>query len=95
MNLSGNALRALAIALLASLTAGGTHAQQQDDSWNKIDLKPLVPQFVPILPPLPQNSQLSPGGVGGAVSPYSAPALQDSLAPAQPGAGLRLTVPTR
>ena len=81
------------IALLGSLASA--QAQQQDDSWNKIDLKPLVPQFVPILPPLPPNSQLSPGGVGGAVTPYSAPALQDSLAPAQPGAGLRLTVPTR
>ena len=66
-----------AIVLLGASVASAAHAQQQDDSWNKLDLKPLVPQFIPILPPLPPNSQLSPGGVGGAVTPYSAPALQD------------------
>ena len=93
MKLPGHAC-AFAIVLLGTL-ATSAHAQQQDDSWNKIDLKPMVPQFVPILPPLPPNSQLSPGGVGGSVNPYSAPALQDSMAPAQPGAGLRLTVPAR
>jgi hypothetical protein len=88
-------LPGLACALIVLVgTLSGAQAQQQDDSWNKLDLKPLVPQL-PILPPLPPNSQLSPGGVGGAVTPYSAPALQDSMAPAQPGAGLRLTVPTR
>jgi hypothetical protein len=89
-----NALCALGILLLGTITAGA-QAQQEDNKWDKLDLKPLVPQFVPILPPLPPNSQLSPGGVGSALSPYSAPALQDSLAPAQPGAGLRLTIPSR
>jgi hypothetical protein len=93
MSLPGNALRVLGIVLLGTLTAGAQG--QEDNKWEKLDLKPLVPQFVPILPPLPPNSQLSPGGVGGALSPYSAPPLQDSLAPAQPGAGLRLTIPSR
>jgi hypothetical protein len=93
MSHPGHTLCALGILLLGTVTAGAQ--AQEDNKWEKLDLKPLVPQFVPILPPLPPNSQLSPGGVGGALSPYSAPALQDSLAPTQPGAGLRLTIPSR
>ena len=93
MSLPGNALCALGLLLLGTMTTGAQ--TPEDNKWDKLDLKPLVPQFVPILPPLPPNSQLAPGGVGGALSPYSAPPLQDSLSPAQPGAGLRFTVPSR
>ena len=95
MSLAGKASAAFGILVLGAIAAGAAYAQQQDDTWNKIDLKPLVPQFVPILPPLPPNSQLNPGSVGGAPSSYSAPALQDSFRPPETGPGLRLTVPSR
>ena len=91
MKLPERALCVLAIVLLG--TVGANAQAQQDDIWEKMDLKPLLPQFVPILPPLPPNSQLAPGAVGGASSSYSAPALQDSLRPPEAGPGLRFSVP--
>ena len=81
---------ALCIALLAATFAG--IAQAQDDRWRK-DLKPLIPPVVP----LPPNSQLNPGTVGGASNPYTTAPLQapSTQAPTQPAPGLRLTIPSR
>ena len=71
-------------------------AQAQDEGWRR-DLRPLVPPVVP----LPPNSQLNPGTVGGASSPYTTAPLQtpSTQAPTQPATqpapGLRLTIPSR
>ena len=58
---------ALCTALLALLGLfSSAHAQTQEDKWRQ-DLKSLVPPVVP----LPPNSQLNPGSVGGTSSPYT------------------------
>jgi hypothetical protein len=82
---------ALCIALLGAVSS--TTAQAQEDKWRQ-DLKPLLPPVVP----LPPNSQLNPGSVGGASNPYTtAPLQQTPSTPAttQPAPGLRLTIPSR
>jgi hypothetical protein len=82
---------ALCIALLGATSS--TTAQAQEDKWRK-DLKPLLPPVVP----LPPNSQLNPGSVGGASNPYTTAPLQQTpgtQAPTQPAPGLRLTIPSR
>jgi hypothetical protein len=81
---------ALCIALLGITSAA--NAQTPEDKWRQ-DLKPLVPPVVP----LPPNSQLNPGSVGGANSPYTTAPLQtpSTQAPTQPAPGLRLTIPSR
>jgi hypothetical protein len=81
---------ALCIALLGVVSCA--NAQAQEDKWLK-DLKPLVPPIVP----LPPNSQLNPGSVGGASNPYTTAPLQapSTQAPTQPAPGLRLTIPSR
>jgi hypothetical protein len=78
------------IALLGVTSAA--NAQTPEDRWRQ-DLKPLVPPVVP----LPPNSQLNPGSVGGANSPYTTAPLQtpSTQAPTQPSPGLRLTIPSR
>jgi hypothetical protein len=90
MSLSRNSLLALGIALAGAVAPAG--AQTQEDKWRK-DLMPLVPPVVP----LPPNSQLNPGSVGGASTPYTTAPLQNSTTqtPTQPAPGLRLTIPTR
>jgi len=67
-------------------------AQTPEDRWRQ-DLRPLVPPVVP----LPPNSQLNPGSVGGASSPYTTAPLQTptTQSPTQPAPGLRLTIPSR
>jgi len=81
---------AFCVALL-SITCPA-QAQTPDDKWRQ-DLKPLVPPIVP----LPPNSQLKPGSVGGANNPYTTAPLQTPATPAptQPAPGLRLTIPSR
>jgi hypothetical protein len=81
---------ALCIALLGVVSS--TNAPAQEDKWRK-DLKPLIPPVVP----LPPNSQLNPGTVGGASNPYTTAPLQtpSTQAPTQPAPGLRLTIPSR
>ena len=57
-----------------------------------MDLKPLVPPLVP----LPPNSRLNPGTVGGTQTPYTtAPLKSPNLAPTEPAPGIRLTIPSR
>jgi hypothetical protein len=87
---------ALCIALLGAVSflsaVSSSPTQAQEDKWRK-DLKPLVPPVVP----LPPNSQLNPGTVGGASNPYTTAPLQtpSTQAPTQPAPGLRLTIPSR
>ena len=91
MKISKPALLVLCI-LLGAL--GGASAQ--DNKWDKpLDLKPLVP---PVFP-LPPSSQLNPGTVGGAQSPYTTAPLQNQQTPgqtsSQPAPGIRLSIPSR
>ena len=81
---------ALCVALLG--VTCDANAQTPEEKWRQ-DLKPLVPPVVP----LPPNSQLNPGSVGGANNPYTTAPLQTptTQAPTQPAPGLRLTIPSR
>jgi hypothetical protein len=89
MNLLRPALLMLCLALLC--VPGGASAQA--NKWDKpVDLKPLVP---PVLP-LPPDSQLNPGSVGGPQSPYgNAPLQIPGASSTQPAPGVRLSIPAR
>ena len=80
---------ALCIALLGAVSSA--NAQAQEDRWRQ-DLKPLIPPIVP----LPPNSQLNPGSVGGTQTPYTTAPLQNpNLSPSESSPGIRLTIPSR
>lgn len=83
-------LFALGIALLGAMPSAAQ--PPEDNKWLQ-DLKPLVPPVVP----LPPNSQVNPGSVGGTANPYTTAPLQNPTiqAPTQPAPGLRLTIPSR
>ena len=87
MGLAKPSLLVLGVVLMSA----GASAQQ-DDKW-KQDFKAMVP---PVMP-LPPNSQLNPGNVGGTQAPYTtAPLLQSPTQPTQPAApGLKLSIPSR
>jgi hypothetical protein len=89
MNLPRYAL--LAICIVLPCVPSGAFAQA--NQWDKpVDLKPLVPPLVP----LPPNSRLNPGTVGGTQTPYTTAPLQSpNLAPTEPAPGIRLTIPSR
>lgn len=89
MNLSRPTLLALGIVLLCGPSVGSA----QQDKWDRpVDLKPLVPPVIP----LPPNSRLNPGTVGGLQTPYTATPLQNpNLSSDQPAPGIRLTIPSR
>jgi hypothetical protein len=79
----------LAFCILLGVPGG---ASAQDNRDKPVDLKPLVP---PVFP-LPPNSQLNPGSVGGTQTPYTTAPLQNSGTPTtQSAPGLRLTIPSR
>jgi hypothetical protein len=88
MNLTRYAL--LALCIVACAPRG---ALAQANQWDKpVDLKPLIPPVVP----LPRNSRLNPGTVGGYQTPYTTAPLQNpNIAPTEPAPGLRLTIPSR
>jgi len=89
MSLAKLSLCTLCVVLLSATAPGGAFAQQ--DKW-KQDFKELVPPVVP----LPPNSQLNPGSVGGNQTPYTTAPLQSpTQSPAQPAPGLKLTIPSR
>jgi len=83
--------RLLLLTLGIVLVSAGASAQQ-DEKW-KQDFKTLVPPVVP----LPPNSQLNPGNVGGLQTPYTtAPLQQSPTQPSQPTApGLKFSIPAR
>ena len=89
MNLSKPTLLVLGAVLLCA--PGGALAQQ--DKWDKpVDLKPLIPPVIP----LPPNSRLNPGTVGGSQTPYTSGPLQNpNLSSDQPAPGIKLTIPSR
>jgi hypothetical protein len=88
MNLKLYAL--LALCIMACAPSG---AFAQANQWDKpVDLKPLIPPVVP----LPRNSQLNPGTVGGYQTPYTTAPLQNpNISPTESAPGLRLTIPSR
>ncbi len=81
----------LCTVMLGSILSGGAYAQANKDD-KPIDFKPLIP---PIIPPLPPNSQLNPGTLGGSQTPYTTAPLYDATPPAQSAPGLRFTIPSR
>ena len=83
-------LLALCIVLLAACASVSAQAQQADKPF---DFKPLMPPIVPV----PPNSQVTSGSVGGTQTPYTTAPLQSPTqqAPTQSAPGMRLTIPTR
>jgi hypothetical protein len=90
MSLSKATRHALCVALFGTFALGGASAQDKPDK--PIDLKPLIP---PVFSPLPPNSQLNPGTVGGTTTPYTTAPLQNPTTQSQPVPGIRLTIPAR
>lgn len=87
--LSARVIALFGIVLLGLFAAGSAVAQE--DKWLK-DLKPLVPPVVP----LPPNSQVNPGPVGGTQTPYTTAPLQSPTQSPSPAApGLKLSIPSR
>jgi hypothetical protein len=94
MNLKPYALLALCIVACAPSGAfAQTNQFAQANQWDKpVDFKPLIPPVVP----LPPNSRLNAGSVGGYQTPYTTAPLQNpNLSPTEPAPGLRLTIPAR
>jgi hypothetical protein len=90
MTLPRFSLFALCIVLFGTIASGAAYAQEE--KWRE-DFKTLVPPVVP----LPPNSQLNPGAVGGTQTPYtSAPLQSPTQSPTtQPAPGLKLSIPSR
>ena len=82
----------LSLLVLAIVLISAGASAQQDEKW-KQDFKTMVPPVVP----LPPNSQLNPGNVGGTQTPYTtAPLQQSPTQPTQPTApGLKFSIPSR
>jgi hypothetical protein len=90
MSLSKLALLALSIAILGAIAPASAQGQQTDKPF---DFKPLLPPVVPI----PPNSAVTSGSVGGSQNPYTTAPLQSPSQPSssQSSPGMRLTIPTR
>jgi hypothetical protein len=89
MGLSRISLLVLSIVVLGTTVPASVHAQQTDKPF---DFKPLLPPIVPI----PPNSAVTSGSVGGTQNPYTTAPLQSpTQAPTQSAPGMRLTIPTR
>ena len=89
MSLPKISLLALGIVLLGMVAPASVHAQQTDKPF---DFKPLLPPVVPI----PPNSAVTSGSIGGTQNPYTTAPLQSpTQAPTQSAPGMRLTIPTR
>ena len=89
MSLPRHARLALGIVLLC---APASAFAQQDGKYKPLDLKPLVP---PVFS-LPPESQLNFGSVGTTQTPgVTAPMQNRGAPPSGPGAGIKLSIPTR
>ena len=89
MSLLRLSLLALSIVVLGATVPASVRAQQTDKPF---DFKPLLPPVVPI----PPNSAVTSGSVGGTQNPYTTAPLQSpTQAPTQSAPGMRLTIPTR
>jgi hypothetical protein len=91
MSIPTLSLFVLCIVVFSAIASGAADAQVEE-KWRQ-DFKTLVPPVVP----LPPNSQLNPGAVGGTQTPYtSAPLQSPTQSPTtQPAPGLKLSVPSR
>lgn len=82
-------LLVLSVAILGAIAPTNVSAQQADKPF---DFKPLLPPIVPV----PPNSAVTSGSVGGTQNPYTTAPLQSpTQAPTQAAPGMRLTFPSR
>jgi hypothetical protein len=84
-------LRILALAIVLSVggMTGDVNAQQTEKPF---DFKPLLPPLVPV----PPNSNVTSGSVGGTQNPYTTAPLQSpTQGSTQAAPGMRFTIPTR
>jgi hypothetical protein len=89
MSLPKILLLALSVVVLGAIPLTASHAQQTDKPF---DFKPLLPPVTP----LPPNSAVTSGSVGGTQNPYTTAPLQSpTQAPSQSAPGMRLSIPTR
>jgi hypothetical protein len=89
MRLPKISLLVLSVVFLGAIAPTGGHAQQTDKPF---DFKPLIPPVAP----LPPNSSVTSGSVGGTQNPYTTAPLQSpTQTPSQSAPGMRLTIPSR
>jgi hypothetical protein len=89
MSLPRIVLLLVGIALVGAVTPATAQTQQTDKPF---DFKPLLPPVVPV----PPNSAVTSGSVGGTQNPYTTAPLQSpSQGQTQSSPGMRLTIPTR
>ncbi len=89
MSLPKILLLALSVVVLGAIPLTAGHAQQTDKPF---DFKPLLPPVAP----LPPNSSVTSGSVGGTQDPYTtAPLQRPTQTPSQSAPGMRLSIPTR
>jgi len=89
MSLPKISLLVLSIVCLGAIAPTGGHAQQTDKPF---DFKPLIPPVAP----LPPNTAVTSGSVGGTQNPYTTAPLQSpTQTPSQSAPGMRLTIPSR
>jgi hypothetical protein len=79
----------LSLVVFGVTAPANVSAQQTDKPF---DFKPLLPPVVPV----PPNSAVTSGSVGGTQNPYTTAPLQSpTQAPTQAAPGMRLTFPSR
>jgi hypothetical protein len=89
MSLPKISLLVLSVIVLGAIAPTAGHAQQTDKPF---DFKPLIPPVAP----LPPNSSVTSGSVGGTQDPYTtAPLQRPAQTPSQSAPGMRLTIPSR
>jgi hypothetical protein len=87
MSLSKISLLVLSVVCLGVIAPTGGHAQQTDTPF---DFKPLLPPGAP----LPKNSTVTSGSVGGTQNPYTTAPLQSpQVVPTESAPGIRLNIP--
>jgi hypothetical protein len=89
MSLPKISLLVLSVVVLGAIPLADGRAQQTDKPF---DFKPLIPPVAP----LPPNSSVTSGSVGGTQNPYTTAPLQSpTQTPSQSAPGMRLTIPSR
>jgi hypothetical protein len=89
MSLPKISLFVLSVVFLGTIAPTSGHAQQTDKPF---DFKPLLPPVAP----LPPNSSVTSGSVGGTQDPYTtAPLQRPAQTPSQSAPGMRFSIPTR
>jgi hypothetical protein len=90
MSLSKLTLLALSMVVLGMIAPANAQGQQTDKPF---DFKPLLPPVAP----LPPNSAVTSGSVGGSQNPYATAPLQSPTQPStsQSAPGMRFSIPSR